>query len=137
MCLYNNVSKVRKLLKSTKKHIKGYKIYQVDYNNNLYPFYYNENKVIVNKNRYIQSNTSRKKPSLRQEEINQGLHIYTTRPSIMSLETFRLAKRIVVVKVVGYRKDLLGIGYDDDAVFTKVRVSKRELIRLQTLGIKI
>src|SRR3990167_3213134 len=107
MCLYNNVSKVRKLLKSTKKH------------------------------RYIQSNTSRKKPSLRQEEINQGLHIYTTRPSIMSLETFRLAKRIVVVKVVGYRKELLGIGYDDDAVFTKVRVSKRELTRLRKLGIKI
>ena len=137
MCLYNSVSKVRKFLKSKKKYIKGYKIYEVDYKKHLYPFYYQENKVTVNKNRYIQSNTRREKPSLRHEPINKGLHMYTVRP--LRLVTFRSLAHIVLIKVIGYRKDLLGIGCNEDgeAVFTKVRVSKRELIRLQTLGIKI
>lgn len=119
MCAYVNIECQNKFLKKHKNHktVSVYKYLIKDGNKLTSPFYYEEYKPGI-----IQSNSKAELQTKNGKEINRGIHTYLSSQKATDSSVHGDA----IVKFEANIEDLICIGYDDEAVFTKVSLSKSE-----------
>lgn len=125
MCLNNNCDDVADFLKKNRRRkiVKVYKLLNRNIrasNPFLYSPYYGK-EYIVGENR---SNSKRKKPSLKDEKIERGIHVFLDRDAAY----FKLhyMDGYIIVEFTAKVKDVIGVK-NSHAVFRRVYLSKKEL----------
>lgn len=137
MCLYNSPKAVEKFLSKHRNHtqVTVYKRLRNcfrEYSHDIYDYEYTkEGKLYapymdtiysVGENK---SDSRRKQPSKRYEDIHNGIHVYLDRQSAKD----RLRSHEVVVRMTAKVEDLLGVDAYSVAVFKKVNLSRSEYER--------
>jgi len=120
MCLYINKKKKNDDLFKGKKHKTFWKVLESNFSSLYYL-----HKYIAGINK-----SNRKNNSLTYYEkylgiVNEGIHVYTS----IEMAKFNRKYCKIIVPVICYVNDLVCIGYDE-AVFTKVRLERRTIDRI-------
>jgi hypothetical protein len=68
--------------------------------------------------------------------LARGIHVWTKKPTIASLCGSSICSDDVIVKVRCYKRDLVAIGSNGDALYTQVFLSKSEYKKAATKGAK-